>query len=340
VHCDGVVCCIGCMSFIPGFIKRVVSEVAFMPPRPAGYHISESGEAFLLADLDTCTLDPLPNPPAEGVRVEVARMKTKKGNTIYGFHFRRLDSGRTVLFSHANSTDIGIMFAHSVEICQKLRVDVFAYEYSGYGQSTGTPSEKDIYADIDAAFEYLVDGCAVRPERLICYGQSIGSAPTLDLASRQPVGGLVLHSALKSGLGIIRDVGTTHWFDVFQNAVKIKSVRCPVFIIHGTADMEVPLEHGLALFEACPKELRFEPWWVQDGGHNDIEIIWRSAYFRQLQRFFETLGVTPATEREELLAPALPPQAMNDFIWGEPTANEPLLMVPEGLDEVPEHLSL
>merc|ERR1719220_868941 len=179
-------------------------------------------------------------------------MWTRRRNKIIGFHFRRADSTRTLLFSHGNSTDIGIMFHHLRDLCTKLQVDVFAYEYSGYGESSGMPSEADLASDVEAAFHYLTRDCNVPDDQIVCYGQSIGSVPSLDLASRTSVGGVVLHSPMKSGLSVIHDVKTIFWFDVFQNATKICKVSSPVFIMHGTHDTEVPFENGMALYEACP----------------------------------------------------------------------------------------
>lgn len=167
-------------------------------------------------------------------------------------------------------------------------MDIFGYDYSGYGDSSGLPSEEDIYADIDAAYHYLVQDLALPEDSIFLCGQSIGSVPTLDLASRRDVGGVILHSALKSGLSIIHDVKWTYWFDVFKNVEKIQDVKAPVFIIHGTHDVEVPFEHGAALFDACPPELAYEPWWVKDAGHNDIEILHRQLYFSRLLNFIES----------------------------------------------------
>merc|ERR1740129_2327532 len=88
---------------------------------------------------------------------------------------------------------------------------------------------------------------------------------------------------------MIHDVKTTFWFDVLRNMANIKQVRCPVFIIHGTHDTEVPFEHGVALHEACPPEIAFDPWWVKEAGHNDIEINHRALYFEHLARFLKAL---------------------------------------------------
>lgn len=285
--CDGFICCIGCLSLVPGLIRRVVNQVAFFPPRPPGYHVTEDKQVFLVeADYG---LTPLPDLSSEGVAVDTVRMWTRRDNAILGFHFRRADATKTLLFSHGNSTDIGIMFMHLRDLCVRLRVNVFAYEYSGYGESSGVPSEADLYADIDAAYHYLTHDCHIEGANIICYGQSVGSVPTVDLASRVPVGGIILHSALKSGLGVIREVKTTFWFDVFKNVAKIEKVTGPAFIIHGTHDTEVPFEHGVALYEACPRDRRFDPWWVKEAGHNDIEINHRATYFSNIGKFLKAL---------------------------------------------------
>lgn len=285
--CDGFICCVGCLSLVPGLLRRVVNQVAFFPPRPPGYHVTAEKQVFLVEA--NYGLTPLPDLSAEGIAVDTVRMWTRRGNVILGFHFRRADSRRTLLFSHGNSTDIGIMFHHLRDLCSKLRVDVFAYEYSGYGESSGVPSEADLYSDVEAAYHYLTHDCSIASRQIICYGQSIGSVPAVDLASRANVGGLILHSAIKSGLGVIHDVKTTFWFDVFQNVSRISRVRSPVFVIHGTHDMEIPFEHGLTLYEAVPAELAYDPWWVKEAGHNDIEINHRALYFEQLARFLTAL---------------------------------------------------
>mmetsp|Transcript_68782 Transcript_68782/g.151512 ORF Transcript_68782/g.151512 Transcript_68782/m.151512 type:complete len:338 (-) Transcript_68782:65-1078(-) len=309
-NCDGFVCCLGCLSLVPGFLRRVVNNVAFFPPRPPGYHVTEDRQVFLV-ELDY-GLAPLPDLASEGIVVDTVRMWTRRGNVILGFHFKRADSNRTLLFSHGNSTDIGIMFHHLRELCSMLHCDVFAYEYSGYGESTGVPTEADIYADIEAAYHYLSNDCSLADDQIVCYGQSIGSVPSVELASRVSVGGLILHSAMKSGLSVIHNVKTTYWFDVFQNATRIKKVTSPVFIIHGTHDAEIPFEHGTALWDACPEDIAYDPWWVQEAGHNDIEMTHRQEYFEKLQAFLKALD---RPERKEMLKSAYSEDAASDLGW-------------------------
>jgi len=286
--CDGFLCCVGCLSLVPGLVKRVVSQVAFFPPKPAGYHVTDKKQVYLVSP--ECGLAPLPDLSNEGIAVDTVKMWTQRGNTIMGFHYKRADAQKTILFSHGNSTDIGIMFHHLREMSNILKVDVFSYEYSGYGESTGVPSEADLYSDIDAAYHYLTGDCGLDESSIVLFGQSVGSVPSIDLAARADIGGMILHGALKSGLSVIHEVQAMYWFDVFQNATKIENVRAPVFCIHGTHDAEVPFEHGAALFEATPPEFAFEPWWVKGAGHNDIEIDYRPEYWTKLREFLHTLS--------------------------------------------------
>mmetsp|Transcript_3602 Transcript_3602/g.10248 ORF Transcript_3602/g.10248 Transcript_3602/m.10248 type:complete len:352 (+) Transcript_3602:60-1115(+) len=287
--CDVVVCCVGLLHRVaPGLVEQVVNKAAFMPPWPPGYHVTEEQQVYLIeADYG---LMPMPDLSPEGVAVEPVRMTTRRGNSIPGFHFRHGGaSRRTLIFSHGNGTDIGIMFRRLKELAVKLEIDAFAYEYSGYGESSGSPSEEDLYADIEAAYEYLTDTCGVPAASIICYGQSIGSVPSIDLATKHEVGGVIVHSGLTSGFGVLLDVREAYAYDVFQNLKKIRQVSAPVFIIHGTHDIEVPFEHGAALFEACRPGVAYEPWWVQGGGHNDIDVCFRAHYFERLADFLKAL---------------------------------------------------
>ena len=103
----------------------------------------------------------------------------------------------------------------------------FSYDYSGYGASTGKPSEKNLYADIEAAWGALRSRYGVSPENIILYGQSIGTVPTVDLAARYEVGAVILHSALMSGMRVaFPQTSRTWFFDAFPRYVNyISSVR-------------------------------------------------------------------------------------------------------------------
>ncbi|CAK0876927.1 unnamed protein product, partial [Prorocentrum cordatum] len=138
--CDGVVCCFGCMSLIPGFTEHVVDKLAFFPPKPPGYPDGgrRPGRSAGEGELDgEGLLEALPDFSTEGIQVAPVTMHTSRGSTIYGVHFRRLDATKTVLFSHGNSADCGSSFVPCLELCRELRVNVLVYDYTGYGLSSG-----------------------------------------------------------------------------------------------------------------------------------------------------------------------------------------------------------
>uniref|UniRef100_A0AC11EQI6 Abhydrolase domain containing 17C, depalmitoylase n=1 Tax=Ovis aries TaxID=9940 RepID=A0AC11EQI6_SHEEP len=128
----------------------------------------------------------------------------------------------------------------------------------------------------------LVCGYGVSPENIILYGQSIGTVPTVDLASRYECAAVILHSPLMSGLRVaFPDTRKTYCFDAFPSIDKISKVTSPVLVIHGTEDEVIDFSHGLAMYERCPRAV--EPLWVEGAGHNDIELY--AQYLERLKQF-------------------------------------------------------
>ncbi|MQM12471.1 hypothetical protein Taro_045393, partial [Colocasia esculenta] len=163
------------------------------------------------------------------------------------------------------------------------------YDYSGYGQSTGKPSESNTYADIEAVYKCLREQHGVREEDIIVYGQSVGSGPTLELASHQQnLRAVVLHSPILSGLRVLYPVKRTYWFDIYKNIDKIGSVNCPVLVIHGTADDVVDCSHGKQLWELSKE--KFEPLWLDGGGHCNLELY--PEFIKHLKKFVSAMGRT------------------------------------------------
>ncbi|KAK2366266.1 alpha/beta-Hydrolases superfamily protein [Trifolium repens] len=149
------------------------------------------------------------------------------------------------------------------------------------------PTEYNTYADIEAAYKCLKEKYGVKDEQLILYGQSVGSGPTLDLASRiSELRGVVLHSPILSGLRVLYPVKRTYWFDIYKNIDKICMVKCPVLVIHGTADEVVDVSHGKQLWELCKE--KYEPLWVSGGGHCNLELY--PEFIKHLKKFVQTIG--------------------------------------------------
>lgn len=188
----------------------------------------------------------------------------------------------TILFSHGNAADLGLMSSFYISLGNKINCNVFGYDYSGYGLSSGKPSEKNLYSNIDVAWNELKRRYNLTPGEVIVYGQSIGTVPTIDLASKYDFAGVILHSPLTSGLRLaFPNTRRTWFFDAFPNIDKIPRIKSPVLVIHGTEDDVIDISHGHAIHAVCSNPVN--PLWVDGAGHNDIELF--KEYLDRLKHF-------------------------------------------------------
>jgi len=216
------------------------------------------------------------------------------------------DARYTLLFSHGNAEDLGMIIQYFREVSHILEVNIFAYEYTGYGMSTGEPHEMAVYADVEAAFKYLRDIIGVPWDEVVLYGRSLGSGPSIHLASRTAVRAMVLQSPLLSIFRIAFQSRFTLPGDMFANVDKIGQVKCPVYVVHGTKDEIVPFWHGEDLVRNCSKGVAHQPYWVENGGHNNLEVVARQAFFDNLAKFLQALDKEPLSEDLRLQAKSSP----------------------------------
>ncbi|KAJ0830456.1 putative serine aminopeptidase, S33, alpha/Beta hydrolase [Helianthus annuus] len=258
-----------------GATSSMAAKFAFFPPNPPSYTVVEGGGSRLRM-----------TGVVERDNVEVLKVKTKRGTEIVTVFVKNQTALMTVLYSHGNAADLGQLYELFCELSVHLRVNLLGYDYTGYGQSSGKPTEHNTYADIEAAYRCLVETYGVNEEDVILYGQSVGSGPTIDLASRlSRLRAVVLHSPILSGLRVLYPVKRTYWFDIYKNIDKIAFVQCPVLVIHGTADDVVDCSHGKQLWELCVD--KYEPLWVKGGNHCDLELY--PVYIRHLKKFISAV---------------------------------------------------
>ncbi|KAG7564148.1 Alpha/Beta hydrolase fold [Arabidopsis suecica] len=259
--------------------SSMAAKFAFFPPNPPSYGVEVvEGKLKLIG--------------VENVKdnVEVLKLKTKRGNQVVAAYIKNPTASLTLLYSHGNAADLGQMFELFSELSLHLRVNLIGYDYSGYGRSSGKPSEQNTYSDIEAVYRCLEEKYGVKEQDVILYGQSVGSGPTLELASRLPnLRAVVLHSAIASGLRVMYPVKRTYWFDIYKNIEKISFVKCPVLVIHGTSDDVVNWSHGKQLFDLCKE--KYEPLWIKGGNHCDLELY--PQYIKHLRKFVSAIEKSP-----------------------------------------------
>lgn len=214
-----------------------------------------------------------------GNRIACALIETTPSATI------------TILYAHGNGSDIGQEVGSLYELGKSVGCNVFTYDYSGYGRSSGKPSVENLYADADCALEVLQSKYDIQKDSIVLIGRSLGSVPTVELASKEDFPGVVLICPLASGLRTVCPaLKTSPWFDVYRNVNKIHRVTAPVLIIHGTSDLLIDVQQGYELYRECPNPV--EPLWVEGAGHNDLEL---AHFLHRLRKFLAREIVRPKT---------------------------------------------
>lgn len=218
----------------------------------------------------------------------ILRVPTPDGFRLAALHLPNPQARFTILFSHGNAEDIGDNQAYFEEL-HRTGFAVFAWDYRGYGLSDGRPSEASFYRDSEAVYQYLTGTLRVPPDRIILVGRSLGGAAAVHLAALHPAAGLVLESSFVSGRRVLSRIPLFP-FDKFRNIDRIGRVRCPVLVIHGTADRTIPFEHGQILFAAAPHPKR--SLWVEGADHNNLFLVAGERYLRELTQFAQWIAAS------------------------------------------------
>lgn len=216
---------------------------------------------------------------------KLIKIPTHNGGKIAAVYLANANAKFVILLSHGNGEDLGMLFPYIREI-QRNGFAVLAYDYRGYGQSSGEPSEKNTYADIDAAYQYLINTKHYAPRQIICMGISLGAAVSIELATKKPVAGLILQSPFSSIFRMITRVPIIP-FDRYNNVAKLKKLRHPILIIHGVDDEIIPIWHANKLYTAYKgKKMSY---WVKGAGHNDVSYIGGEKYWQTIRKFADSL---------------------------------------------------
>jgi pimeloyl-ACP methyl ester carboxylesterase len=161
-----------------------------------------------------------------------------------------------ILFCHGNAEDLGMSFAFLRHMRDQFRMNVLAVEYPGYGLFRKVPASEAVLKEaVLTAFRFVIDELKVAYEQIIIFGRSIGSGPAIYIASRYPVGGLILVAAFASIREVIKslagDIIAMAFEERFSNISLIGNVSCPTLFIHGERDSLVPPAQSMALFKQC-----------------------------------------------------------------------------------------
>ena len=229
--------------------------------------------------------------PYEDIYVSIDSPNGQK-ERIHGWWIpAQIQSDKTLLYLHGSALNIGANVDHARRF-HNLGFSVFLVSYRGYGLSDGEfPSEAQMYADAEAAWNYLVKQKQIKADRIFIYGHSIGGAIAIDLAVRQPdAAGLIVEATFTSIFDMARLKYRYRLLPVgliveqkFDSQKKVGHLKIPVLFIHGTKDALVPPEMSRRLFEktSAPKRLTF----IRGGGHNNSAAVGGEKYLRSIRQF-------------------------------------------------------
>jgi alpha-beta hydrolase superfamily lysophospholipase len=221
---------------------------------------------------------------------DIIKITAGDGCSISAIYMINLNAEYTILYSHGNAEDLG----HNREFLNEYfdeGFSVFAYDYHGYGTSQGRPTTRNAYRDADAAMRHLVENAKVPLDRIILHGRSLGSGPSLYLAQKHNVAGVIIQSGFVTAFRVVTHIPLLP-FDKFRNIARIHEVNCPVLIIHGQDDRIIPLWHGKMLFKKAkhPKS----SLWLDGVGHNYFPPSAQSQCWESIHQFVKLIQNKPA----------------------------------------------
>jgi uncharacterized protein len=237
----------------------------------------------------------LPPPAYLDLPVQRVEFPTEDGLTIVSWAIPAPSdsTGIWLLICHGNAGNLSQFGrpAHYAGLRQ-LGLNLLAFDYRGYGESEGVPTEEGLYKDAQAAYRYLREKMGVPPERIVVFGHSLGSAVAIDLVSRASTAGLIVEGSLTSAVERGQELYPfipVRWIAAsrYPSIEKISRVTVPKLFLHAKGDEVIPLAHGRRLFEAAPPPKTFVEL---GGGHGDTFDVDSTNYFGSIREFLQHLS--------------------------------------------------
>jgi fermentation-respiration switch protein FrsA (DUF1100 family) len=235
-------------------------------------------------------------PQSEGLAYEDIRFAASDGTMLHGWLIPAPGAKVTLLWCHGNAGNISHRVDNAKYLHRLLKINVFIFDYRGYGASAGSMgdlSEESTYSDAEGALAFLRGRPELASTRLVYFGRSLGAAIAVELAKRHPPAGLILETPFTSipdmAHVILPIVPLSGWLrNRYDSLSKIGALRVPLLVLHGDRDDVIPYEQGRRLFEAANPPKTF--YTIRGARHNDTYIVGGDDYFRAWAEFFRTLG--------------------------------------------------
>lgn len=230
------------------------------------------------------------DPSDWGMPFEDVYFSTGDGLTLNGW-FVPGEKEMTWLMFPGNAGNISYRLDNLRLLHHRLSLNIFIFDYRGYGRSQGRPSEEGTYLDAEAALTYLRSRRDIDPEAIIFFGRSLGSAVAVNLATKHKCLGLILESPPTSLVGMMKrlfpSLPPEELPIKYDSLSKIKRISVPLLILHGDCDEVVPFFMGRKLYEAANEPKQF--YTIENAGHNDTYMVGGEEYFQAIASFIESV---------------------------------------------------
>ena len=216
-------------------------------------------------------------PTDVGLEAEDVDFCAADGTALHGWWFPHANARGTLVICHGNAGNISDRLWMARDLAD-VPLNLFLFDYRGYGRSKGLPSEKGTEQDVLAAYEvaHARLGHVENPPILV-YGRSLGGGIALQLATACPVRAVVLESTFTS----IVEIGERFYPHLlpkltcrnrYRSDLRIQEVEVPILIAHGPDDETIPYDMGEKLYSLAPNPFGF---CKLNGCHN--ESGWQTA---------------------------------------------------------------
>jgi fermentation-respiration switch protein FrsA (DUF1100 family) len=225
-------------------------------------------------------------PAAAGLAFDDVWFAAEDGIRLNGWYIPHAGAEITFLWFHGNAGNISHRVDNIRFLHEQLGVNIFIFDYRGYGRSDGTASEEGTYRDGRAALRYLREHYGVAPSHLVLFGRSLGAAVAAQMATEQEQLLLILESPFVSVPEMARvllpPIGVARLLSTQYNVAEaLRRVTSPVLVLHGDRDEVVPFSQGQRVFAAAPEPKRF--YAIGGAGHNDTYLAGGDHYFAALR---------------------------------------------------------
>ena len=251
-------------------VRRSEAHLAFFPTR--GEDVTPASFGLPFTPLDATTAD---------------------GETIRVWHLSTAHPRAQVVYFHGNGGNLSLWCEVLVALASR-GFDVVAFDYRGYGMSTGVPTERGLYEDVKAVVQLATGPLRASATPLVYWGRSLGTTMAAYGTTVREPDGVILEAGFPSLQSVVASnpiVAVLSWFSSYEfpTARWLAQTRAPALVVHGNADSVIPYRLGEQLYAQLPGRKRFVT--IVGGDHNDLTPPDPAAYWQAIDQFIATLAI-------------------------------------------------